>query len=168
MKNLSTILLASLFCFALLGSACAQIGEVAGPLNFNVCIGSKQSLTLTIINGGGDMISYQATPTLTTSIPNATAPQIKITPANGTIAPHSELPLNVTVYMPGGRNRAGMVWGGYISTVELANSTLVGSGANVQSGALKIMSVTAAPAKFQEIYVLIAALAITGIGMGAY
>jgi cytochrome c biogenesis factor len=60
-----------------------------------------------------------------------------------------------------------MVWNGYISTVEMSNSSVT-NGANIQAGALKIFSITAAPAKFQEIYILIAALAIACVGIGAY
>ena len=152
---------------ALLGASYAQIGEVAGPLNFNVSIGSRQSLTLTIVNGGSVPLSYMATPTVTTILPNSTTPQVTVTPVNGSIPARSMARLNVTVYMPGGRNKPGMVWGGYVSTVELSNSS-VASGANIQAGALKIMTITAAPAKFQEIYILIAALAIVCVGAGAY
>ena len=108
-----------------------------------------------------------STPTITTVIPNSTTPQVTVTPMNGTIPPRSMVHLNVTVYMPGGKNRAGMVWNGYISTVELTNNSVT-SGANIQAGALKIMTITAAPPKFQEIYILIAALAVTCVGVGAY
>jgi hypothetical protein len=168
MKYALIVLLVGIFCFVLLASSYAQIGEVAGPLNFNVSIGSRQSLTLTIINGGSDTLAFEATPTITTSIPNSTAPRVSMMPQNGTIPAHSELGLNVTVYMPGGKNKAGMVWDGYVSTVEMSNDTLIGSGANVRSGALKIMTITAAPAKFQEIYILIAAIGVTVVGIGGY
>ncbi len=169
MKNLLPALLGSLLLILVLfGASYAQIGEVAGPLNFNVSIGTRQSLGLTIVNGGSTgSISYMSTPTITTVIPNSTTPQVTVTPMNGTIPPRSMVHLNVTVYMPGGKNRAGMVWNGYISTVELTDNSVT-SGANIQAGALKIMTITAAPPKFQEIYILIAALAVTCVGVGAY
>ena len=168
MKTILPTLLGCLFLILVLfGTAYAQIGEVAGPLNFNVSIGSRQSLVLTIVNGGSAPISYQATPMITTVIPNSTTPRITVNPSNGSIAGRSIVHLNVTVYMPGGKNRPGMVWNGYISTVEMSNSSVT-NGANIQAGALKIFSITAAPAKFQEIYILIAALAIACVGIGAY
>lgn len=168
MKNPSPIVFGGLlFIFVLLVSSYAQIGEVAGPLNFNVSIGSRESLTFTIINGGSDTLVYMATPTITTSIPNATTPQVIITPMNGTIPPHTQLPLNVTVYMPAGKNKPGMTWNGYISAVAVTNTTIV-NGATIQAGALKIMTITAAEPKGQEGYVLVAILVIVGIGVGAY
>ena len=169
MRNLLPTLLGSLFLISvLLGASYAQIGEVAGPLNFNVSIGSRQSLTLTIVNGGsGGPISYMATPTITTVIPNSTAPTVTVKPMNGTIAPRSMVHLNVTVYMPSGKNKPGMMWSGYVSTVELSNTSVV-NGANIQAGALKIMTITAAASKFQEIYILIAAVVVTCAGIGGY
>ena len=88
MRNLLPTLSEPFLISVLLGASYAQIGEVAGPLNFNVSIGSRQSLTLTIVNGGsGGPISYMATPTITTVIPNSTAPTVTVKPMNGTIAP---------------------------------------------------------------------------------
>ena len=168
MKNLLPVLLGSLlFVFVLLASSYAQIGEVAGPMNFNVSLGSSESLTLTIINGGGDAIEYMATPTITTSIPNSTAPQVSVIPTNGSIAPHSQARLNVTAYIPGSKNKPGMVWNGYVSVVEVSNVTVV-SGARIQAGALKMFTITAAAPKFQPLYVLVAMLAVAGIGLVAY
>jgi predicted secreted protein len=168
MKTPSFIALGGiLLVFALFAASYAQIGEVAGPLNFNVSIGTKQSLTFTIINGGSTTFAYVATPTITTVIPNSITPTVTVMPMNGTIPPHTELPLNVTVYMPGGKNKAGMMWDGYISAVEVANNTVV-NGAVIQAGTLKIMTITAAPAKFQVIYVVVAVVAVAVIAAGAY
>lgn len=168
MKNLLPVLFGSLlFVFVLLALSYAQIGEVAGPLNFNVSLGSRESLTLTIANGGGDAIEYMATPTITTSILNSTAPQVSITPMNGSISPHSQFQLNVTAYVPSNKNKPGMTWNGYVSVVEVSNVTIV-SGARIQAGALKMFTITAAKPKFNELYVLVAMLVVAGIGIGGY
>jgi type IV secretory pathway VirB6-like protein len=77
------------------------------------------------------------------------------------------LPLNVTVYIPGGKNKPGMVWDGYVSVAELSNTTMVG-GATLQAGVLKRLTITAATPKFQPLYVLVAMLAIAGVALVAY
>jgi hypothetical protein len=112
-------------------------------LNFNVSIGGTNSQTLTIINSGDNQINYTSHPTITTLIPNATMPTVTITPNNGVISPHGRVCLNVTVYIPGNKNKPGMIWQGYISTVELSSMSIVG-GANIQAGVLKMMTITAA------------------------
>jgi hypothetical protein len=100
-------------------------------------------------------------------IPNTTTPKISLNPSNGTIQPHTQQPINVTVYMPGGKNKPGMVWNAYVSTVAVANTTVV-NGATIQAGALKMMTITAAKPKFQVIYVLVAMVACAIVAVGIY
>jgi hypothetical protein len=170
MNGKNIILIGSLILiFGLLNLSFSSIGQIAGPLNFNVSIGGTQSQTLTIINSGDEPINYSSTPTVTTLIPNATMPQITINPSNGIVEPHGRVCLNVTVYMPGNKNKPGMKWQGYVSTVELTTMSMVG-GANIQAGVLKMMAITAAPPKIPiMLYAGIAiAVAIVVIAIVAY
>jgi hypothetical protein len=169
MKSPSPVFLVGLlFAFAVIGVSCAQIGEVAGPLNFNVSIGSRQSLTFTLANGGSTAFEFNVTPFITTDIPNTIAPTIIITPMNGTISPHRLFPLNVTVYMHSGeKNAPGMTWNGYLSAIMVSNVSVT-NGAVIQAGALKIMTITAAPAKFNLLYAVLEVLACVVVIVGIY
>lgn len=140
-----------LFLFVLsnliFGLSFAQIGEVAGPVNFNVSVGSTQSLIVTIVDGGNTPIMFNATPLITTVIKNATAPIMKVYPQNGTIQPHSQVALNLTAYVPGG-DKPGMFWNGQLSVISNSSTKINGSGAIIHEGTLKIFTVTAAQQKF--------------------
>lgn len=124
----------------------AQIGEVAGPVNFNVSVGSYQSLPVTIVDGGNAPIAFNVTYVLTTKIKNVTAPIVTINPMNGTINPHSEVVLNVTTYVPG-NDKPGTFWNGQISVVSNSVAQITGSGAIIRAGTLKIFTITAAQPK---------------------
>ncbi len=132
----------------------AQIGEVAGPVNFNVSVGSYQSLPVTIVDGGNAPIAFNVTYVLTTKIKNVTAPIVTINPMNGTINPHSEVVLNVTTYVPG-NDKPGTFWNGQISVVSNSVAQITGSGAIIRAGTLKIFTITAAQPKSNILFVIL-------------
>ena len=139
---------------AFIGMSLAQIGEVAGPVNFNVSSGSSQSLTVTIVNGGNNPLSFNATPLVTTVIANETTPTAIVSPKTGTIGPHSQISLNLTAYVPG-NDKPGLEWNGQLSVVSNSSSTINGSGAIIQEGALKIFTITSAQPKFNILLVVL-------------
>ncbi len=134
--------------FLVLGIASAQLGEVAGPVSFNVNISSSQTIQLNVINSGSSPISYKVIlPQLVAQQVNSTAPNItSSTPLVGTIMPYTQFPINLTVYMPSGNNKPGYSWSGVVQVIETTNQTQAG-GAVVQSGVAKIISISAAQPK---------------------
>lgn len=138
----------------ILGMSLAQIGEVAGPVNFNVSAGSSQSLSVTIVNGGNNPLFFNATPLVTTVIVNETTPTVIVSPKNGTIGPHSQAVLNLTAFVPGG-DKPGLEWNGQLSVVSNSLSTITGSGAIIQEGALKIFTITSAQPKFNVLFAIL-------------
>ncbi len=138
----------------LLALSNAQIGEVAGPINFNVSLGSSQSLQYTIVNGGGTPINFYIKAAITSSIKNETTPTITANPVNGTILPHQQFPINLTVLMPSS-DKPGLTWQGTVQALEASNLTAPG-GAVIQTGVLKGIMVESAKPKGLPIgYVII-------------
>jgi len=111
MKHLSFLFL-FLFSF-ILSNAYAQLGEQAGPLVFNVTLGSSQTLNYSILNGGSSPINFTVILPILNTIPNNETPIVKVYPMNGTLAPHSQQTMHVTVFMPA-KDKPGLTWsGGY-------------------------------------------------------
>ncbi len=150
----SYVILFSFLLSIILSMPLAQIGEVAGPVNFNVSAGSSQSLSVTIVNGGSSSLFFNATPIVTTSIVNETTPTVIVSPKNGTIGPHSQVVLNLTAFVPGA-DKPGLEWNGQLSVVSNSLSTITGSGAIIQEGALKIFTITSAQPKFNMLFVIL-------------
>jgi len=129
--------LSFLFLFLLsfiLSTAYAQLGEQAGPLVFNVTLGGSQTLNYSILNGGSYPINFTVILPMLNTIPNNETPIVKVYPMNGTLAPHSQQTMHVTVFMPA-KDKPGLTWnGGYsagtsgIVVVEGAPSIANGGG----------------------------------------
>ena len=146
----------------------ADLGMVAGSLNFNVSVGGHQTLQFRAFNSGDYPISFNVIPPTYTQIPNQTTPKVVISPINGSIAPHSQLAFNVTVYMPS-NDKPGDFWDNIAQVVAIANSTNP-SGATVLAGVGKEISITSAPAKtdYALIYGGIAAVVVVVAGAAYY
>lgn len=125
--------------------ASADLGMVAGPLNFNVSVGGYETLQFRAFNSGNQPISFNVVPPSFTEIANQSTPSVTISPANGTMAPHTELLFNVTVHVPG-KDKPGDFWDNIIQVVEVSNVTNT-NGATVLEGVGKEISVTSAPSK---------------------
>ncbi len=80
----------------------AQLGEVAGQLNFNVNLSSSQTQQMIIINSGKTNLQYEVFAPTLQMIANTTTPTITVSPINGTLRPYEQQTINITVYMPGG------------------------------------------------------------------
>ncbi len=128
--------------------AYAQFGEVAGQPHANVSIGSSNSVSFTLVNGGSTPIDFQiiAPASFQSSTANTIPPVVTVTPMNGTIAPGAEFTINVMVSVPSGKNNTpGTQWVGVIQAVVVSNSSGLNgaSGANIQEGVAKVLTVTA-------------------------
>jgi len=178
MKHLSFLFLFLLsFIFS---TSYAQLGEQAGALIFNVTLGGSQTLNYSILNGGSSPINFTVIlPTLNT-IPNNETPIVKVYPMNGTLAPHSQQTMHVTVFMPA-KDKPGLTWsGGYsagttgIVVVEgspsIANSG--GMGAVVYAAVIKGLIIKSAkpPVNIMLIVgiVLLAAIIVAGSALYYY
>jgi len=142
MKHLSFLFL-FLISF-ILSTAYAQLGEQAGPLVFNVTLGGSQTLNYSILNGGSSPINFTVILPILNTIPNNETPIVKVYPMNGTLAPHSQQVMHVTVFMSA-KDKPGLTWsGGYakgtsgIAVVEGSPSIISsGMGAVVYAAILK-------------------------------
>lgn len=132
--------------FSILSISYAQFGEVAGPVNFNVTLGSSQTLNMTIVNTGNSQVKFVATLGYLSNVLNETAPNITISPSNGTIAGHTQETLAITVHMPS-TDTPGTSWIGIVSVAEVSNSTPIGGGAYLQAGVAKNISILASKPK---------------------
>lgn len=141
---ISSFIFAAILIFSL-PAVSADLGMVAGPLNFNVSAGGHETMQFRAFNNGGSSINFNVIPPSYAQIPNQTTPTIVITPQNGSIAPHSQLTFNVTVYMPG-NDKPGDFWDNIAQVVAVGNATSA-SGATVSAGVGKEISITSAPAK---------------------
>ncbi len=161
-----------LFLFSLLIiSAYAQLGEVAGPLNFNVSIGSSQTQQLVLINGGSTPITVKTTLNSITQIANTITPSVTFNPEVATIPPHSQLAINVTVAMPYNTSDISKHWEAIISAAEQSNITISGTGAVVVAGMAKIANITALPPRTNWLLIIgiVAVVAtVAAIGAGSY
>ncbi len=123
----------------------SQLGEVAGVLNFNTPIGSSSSLNLTIMNTESIPLKYSVVLPVLNQIPNSTTPIVTITPMNGTLAPHAQKELNVTVHLPYNKNKPGYAWQGLIQVIGASPSTP--GEVNIQAGVAKLITIVAAEPK---------------------
>ena len=133
-----------LFLLFLTSIASAQLGEQGGPLVFNVTLGGSETLNYTILNAGSSTINFTVELPILNTIPNNETPIVKVYPMNGTLAPHSQQVMHVTVFMPA-KDKPGLTWsGGYakgtsgIAVVEGSPSIVSGGmGAVVYAAILK-------------------------------
>ncbi len=150
--------------------AYAQFGEIAGQLHTNVSIGSSNSVSFTLVNGGSTPIKFQIIPPpqFQSATPNTVVPTVTANPMNGTITPGSEFTVNVTVYVPSSKNNTpGTQWTGIIQAVVVSNSpSLSGSGANIQEGVAKIITITAQAPRSSPLPYAIGAVIIIAISVG--
>jgi hypothetical protein len=127
-----------------------SLGEIAGPLNFNVSLGGKQTLPLTIVAEGSNPIPYKVILPELSTVANEVTPTVVVSPSSGTLAPNTHLVINVTVYMPRG-DKTSLEWKGIMQVIETApgNSTSGGgASAEVVAGVAKLVTIDSAPAIF--------------------
>ncbi len=152
--------------------AFAQFGEVAGQLYTNVSIGGSNSITFTLVNGGSYPIKFQiiTPPQFQTSTPNTVAPTVTTNPMSGTIAPSSEFTINVIVHVPSAKNNTpGTKWIGIIQAVVVSNSSAIsGSGANIQEGVAKTLTITAAEPSASILPYVIGVIVVAVVAIGVY
>ncbi len=166
--NVIDLLAISFFLSMLAGTAFAQIGEVAGPLNFVVNVSGSETLQLTILNSGNQSLPYQLIPPAFQNIPNETNPVITMYPLNGTLPPYSSLHINVTAYIPS-NDKPGTYWRGGIQVMQKPHSGVSAGGATIFSGVAKIVYVTAAyPKPWPLSYYAILAIIVLIIAALAY
>ncbi|MGC9011246.1 MAG: hypothetical protein ACP5JN_03880 [Candidatus Micrarchaeia archaeon] len=155
----------------------AQLGQQAGPLVFNVTLGGSQTLNYTILNGGDSPIGFRVVLPVLNTIPHNETPTVSISPMNGTLAPHSQQVIHVTVYMPS-KNKPGLVWNGGITpgtsgiqVIEVSPSQVsTGMGATVYAGVLKSITIYSAkpPLNIMLIVGIVAIAVIVAISLVIY
>jgi hypothetical protein len=123
-----------------------SIGEIAGPLNFQVAPGHNQTLPLYIINSGSSPIKLQilndySIQYQTKQIANQITPIITASPQNFTILKGKEQIINITVSIPS-KDSINASWSGIIQVVEVSNKTNNVSGAVINIGIAKMFSIT--------------------------
>jgi hypothetical protein len=158
----------SLLCaFLAAGTSSACIGLVAGKVQFNVTVGSSETLPIYIHNAcQNQSISYDAGVKLVPLV-NQSTPRVTISPANGTLGPGAYASLNITVYMPYNAT-PGTVWHGGAVATEVTNESAYG--ATVQVGVVKEFAVTAvaAPPDYRLYAAAAIAIAIGAAGGAVY
>lgn len=145
--NKSALAVLSLFSFLLIFStiSVAQLGEIAGQPHFNVSIGGRQSLAVTVVNQADYPLPMKVIlPNLVSKTANAVTPTFTANPMMGNVPPGGSLRINITVYMPGGTNKPGYSWTGVMQMVVVANSSVT-NGASITEGVAKLITVDAAP-----------------------
>ncbi len=142
-----SVILAFLLPLMLFPLASAQFGEVAGQLFANVSVGSSNTVTFTLVNSGSTPISFEVVvpPSYTTSSSNTVFPQVTTNSKYGTVQPGSEFTVTLNVYVPSAKeNKPGTEWVGIVQAIMVKNnSNITGSGANIQAGVAKILTVRA-------------------------
>jgi len=127
----------------------------------------SDTLQMTIFdNSANASISFSAYSQVK-AIPNVTSPTITLSPQSGVLQPRQNTHINITVYMPLNA-KPGTTWTAIIQAVQTANQT-ASSGATIQSGVAKVITITALPLKINYLElasggIIIAILA----GFGAY
>lgn len=146
-ERIAGIVLASVLLLSLLSAnSSAQLGEVAGQLNFQVPLGHNQTVLWHLLNEGNTSISIQIGSSSSLQPSNAILaakqplPIVKIIPLNLTIPPHSLVNINVTVFMPKNETPGLVTWTGQLSAQEVTNATNPG-GAVVIQGVGKIFAI---------------------------
>jgi len=165
------------FLLLLTSTASAQLGEQAGPLVFNITLGESETLNYTILNAGSSPINFTVELPILNTIPNNETPIIKVYPMNGTLAPHSQQVMHVTVFMPV-KDKPGLTWsGGYakgtagIAVVEGSPSIASsGMGAVVYAGIVKGLIISSAkpPINILLIAGIILLVAVIAAGSAVY
>jgi hypothetical protein len=146
------ILLSLFFLTSITTLSYAGLGELAGGMNFNVSVGSRQSLNLTIFNSGNGPVGYEASLIQLSTIPNESTPVVTIIPANGILQAHQQQLLNVTVYFPPyQRVDPGLNWTGLIQVLEITNNSNAAGGVVISAGVAKVISITSSKQVIQVI-----------------
>jgi len=122
-----------LFLIFLTSIVSAQLGEQGGPLVFNVTLGGSETLNYTILNAGSSPINFTVELPILNTIPNNETPIVKVYPMNGTLAPHSQQTMHVTVFMPA-KDKPGLTWGGGYAKGTSGIAVVEGSPSIVSSG----------------------------------
>jgi hypothetical protein len=155
--------LLTLFLMSSLSSAC--IGLVAGRVQFNVTVGTSETLQMQIFNAcRNQSIGYQSAARFS-PVANQSTPRVTISPANGTIPPAGQAFLNITVYMPYNAT-PGTVWHGGAVAGEVVSSS--GAGATVTTGVVKQITAVAVAAPVNYALYAVVAIAVAAGAAGAY
>ena len=134
-----TLIISFILLAFLISIAYAQLGEVAGPLNFNVNVSDNQTLVLTILNSGNTTLPYTVVPPSITPIVNETNPTVAISPISGALPPFHQQAINITIYIPAS-DKPGIMWRGVVQVIQGSNATISG-GATIQSGVAKLINI---------------------------
>jgi len=138
----------------------AQLGEIAGPLNYTIGLGGTSTLNMTIFNSGTAPLPFKVIPPLfRTAIANTTKPIVSIAPLSGVLAPSQSQKIAVTITIPTQNNKPGYAWSGIMQVLETPNSTQQGV-AIIEGGVAKGVNVTAAQPVFNPLEVVIPAVII--------
>ncbi len=149
-----------LFCSLLVASISAQIGEVAGPVYLNVSLGSNATSHFTIVNPTNTSACFKTLePVLIGGGPNATTPNVTVTPLYGCVPPHSQYFVNVTAYMPS-NDIVGLQWTGFAEALVVQNTSGGGGGAYLQGGVAKRVYINSLPAIVHPISPYVYAIAV--------
>jgi hypothetical protein len=135
----------AILLFSSVSSAC--IGLVAGKVHLNVSVGYSGTTSFYIINNCDRVMNFTSAAKLYAQ-PNQTTPDIIVSPVFGSMVPHQEAQINVTVYMPSNAI-VGTDWSGGAAASEVMNSSVEGA-ANIGLAVLKIITVSsiAAPVNY--------------------
>lgn len=154
----ATLAIALFSMFA--GLSGAQLGEIAGPLNYTISLGGTASLNMTIFNSGMAPLPYKVIPPFfKTPIANTTKPTVSISPSSGTLAPSQSQKILVTVTIPTQNNKPGYYWSGILQVLEVPNNTQQGV-AIIEGGVAKGVNVTAQAPTFNILEVAIPAIVV--------
>ncbi len=146
-RVLPLILIASLVLAPIVG---AQLGEIAGQLNFAVQVGHNETLQLHLLNEGNSSIGVQVTAQAVqfssnkTTQANQIAPSIFISPEFATVPAYGTVAVNVTVFMPLSNKPNWASWEDILSAQEETNASNSG-GALILQGVAKLVSMSAIP-----------------------
>ncbi|MCL5680207.1 MAG: hypothetical protein M1465_02620 [Candidatus Marsarchaeota archaeon] len=166
------LLLLSFSLFLILGTmAYAQLGEQAGQPSFNISVGSSSTFNYSILNSGSSPIPFKVVPPTLNIIPHNATPIVTVVPMNGTLAPNSQQVISIRVSIPYS-DKPYLKWQGILSVVEVSPTQNItgGTGAVIEAGIAKIVTIESAPAKgIPEIYYIISALVvIIAVGLIIY
>ncbi len=141
-KEMRVIGLFAIFAlFAIPSLAHAQIGERAGPLQFNVSIGGNETIPWTIFNNGNSTVYFVTYVGALQQSDNQITPTIVLMPVNGSIAAHSSIDLNITVYMPAQNQPGRGSWSTILQVIQTSNQTASGGSAVIMAGLAKAMDI---------------------------
>ncbi len=130
--------------------ATAQLGEIAGQLNFQVQIGHNETIQLHLLNEGNSSIGVQVTAqnvqfsSNKTTQANQITPTVHVYPENLTVPAYGTSAVNVTVSMPLSNRPNWASWETILSAQETSNATNPG-GAVILQGVAKLVAISAIP-----------------------